>query len=105
MYFSAAATVHVGTGKLTLPSQEEHLILSSRISSEIMHASFGTLNMFEQFSFLSGSCLHPDLTTSGVLMRKKILCLHAQISAQSIGQVFLRNRSVLLIGHTLHTHV
>lgn len=54
----AAAPLHVGTGSQTLLSREEYLIRVLSSQNEIMHASSGPLNMFEQFSFLSWSCVY-----------------------------------------------
>lgn len=75
------------------------------VSNEIMHASSGTLNMFEQFSFFSGSCVYIHIwwhleCDKGInpLFVCSDMCM-------SIGQVFPRKRPVLFIGHTMSAHI
>ena len=97
---TTAALVHVETGWRTLLSQEEHPICVLRSQMKLCMRVLALWTC----SFFSGSRVYICIRRHLEYDEEKILCLYAQISAQSIGQVFPRMRPVLLIGHTMHTH-
>ncbi len=53
------ALVHVETANTAVTGGATDLCFT--VSDEIMHAGSGTLNVFEQFSFFSGSCVYINI--------------------------------------------